>query len=167
MIKYALICECDYEFESWFRSSDTYDEQVKSGLVECPRCQSTHVQKALMAPAVSTSKRQERVQASQAIESAAQDTNTQDAAAPDNSAPVAILDPQQVEIREMIRTVHKKLTENATDVGENFSNEARKMHDGDTEKRSIYGRASLDEIKSLAEDGIAVMPLPTLPDDQN
>ncbi|WP_300528302.1 DUF1178 family protein [Maricaulis sp.] len=59
MIKYALLCDEEHKFEAWFSSSDGYDEQVKRGLVECPHCGSTQVRKALMAPAVSTSRKKE------------------------------------------------------------------------------------------------------------
>lgn len=59
MIKYALVCDQDHEFEAWFSNSDSYDEQVARGLVECPHCGSIEVRKALMAPAVRTSRRKE------------------------------------------------------------------------------------------------------------
>lgn len=59
MIKYALVCDQDHEFEAWFSNSDGYDAQAERGLVECPHCGSTTVRKALMAPAVSTSRRKE------------------------------------------------------------------------------------------------------------
>lgn len=56
MIRYALICDQEHEFEAWFRNSEDFDVQAESGLVECPHCGSTHVRKAIMAPAVSTSR---------------------------------------------------------------------------------------------------------------
>lgn len=59
MIKYALICAEEHAFEAWFSSSDGYEDQVARGLVECPHCGSTSVRKALMAPAVATSRRRE------------------------------------------------------------------------------------------------------------
>ncbi|WP_203295066.1 DUF1178 family protein [Maricaulis parjimensis] len=59
MIRYALICDAAHEFEAWFSSSDSYDEQAAKGLVECPHCGTTSVRKALAAPAVSTSRARE------------------------------------------------------------------------------------------------------------
>jgi hypothetical protein len=59
MIKYALICELEHEFEGWFSSSSAYDEQAGAGLVECPECGTSQVRKALMAPAVKTSRSRE------------------------------------------------------------------------------------------------------------
>src|SRR5262245_6679198 len=57
MIRYALACDEGHAFESWFASSATYDRQVKRGLVSCPVCNSTKVEKAIMAPRVAGTKR--------------------------------------------------------------------------------------------------------------
>ncbi|WP_412546510.1 DUF1178 family protein [Maricaulis sp. MIT060901] len=59
MIKYALLCDQDHEFEAWFSNSASYDDQVARNLVECPHCGSLDVRKALMAPAVRTSRERE------------------------------------------------------------------------------------------------------------
>lgn len=53
MIRYALTCDHDHGFETWFASSADYDAQVERGLVECPVCGSVQVRKQIMAPAVS------------------------------------------------------------------------------------------------------------------
>ena len=76
-------------------------------------------------------------------------------------------DETQQQMRAMIRELHEKLTENSTDVGENFTDEARKIHSGEAPERSIHGRASLDEAKALIEEGIPVLPLPVPPDERN
>ena len=170
MIKYSLICENDHEFESWFAGADSFDTQVKRGFVECPECQSRLVTKALMAPAVSTSKRKNATRAMAAMESAAAAaaaaSPTPATPAP-AAAPMALVDEKQREMRAMIRELHQKLTENSTDVGENFSKEARAMHDGETPQRSIHGKATFEEARALAEEGIPGLPLPALPDDRN
>jgi hypothetical protein len=59
MIKYALVCDMGHTFESWFSDSASFDTQAKRGFVECPQCQSKQVTKAMMAPAVSTSRKRE------------------------------------------------------------------------------------------------------------
>lgn len=59
MIRYALRCDRDHEFEAWFSSSDAFDDQIERDLVQCPECGSSEVHKALMAPAVSTSRKRE------------------------------------------------------------------------------------------------------------
>ena len=81
--------------------------------------------------------------------------------------PVALLDESQQALRAMVRDLHEKLTENSTDVGDRFTSEARDMHSGDAPIRAIHGRATLDEAKALVEEGVPVMPLPTLPDEWN
>lgn len=158
MIKYALVCENGHGFESWFSNSEGYETQAKRGFVDCPHCGSTKVQKALMAPAVSTSKRRARNDAAEAAPAPAP------AAAP---KPVAILDEKQRALREAIRELHAKITESTVDVGAEFSEEARRMHQGEAPTRAIRGQASFEEAKELWEEGIPVMPIPPLPDERN
>ena len=50
MIRYALQCDHNHEFESWFQNSAAYDKQAKRSLVTCPVCGSAKVDKAIMAP---------------------------------------------------------------------------------------------------------------------
>jgi hypothetical protein len=158
MIKYALICDADHTFESWFPDSASYDKQVKRGLVACPICDSVKVSKAIMAPNVAR-KDKDRVAV------ANDDTATLPAAAPAQN--IALLDEQQQQLRGMIRELHEKIVANSDDVGENFPEEARKMHEGETPARSIRGKASFEEARELLEDGIPVLPIPDLPEERN
>ena len=176
MIKYALICDQGHTFESWFSNAEGYETQVKRGFVECPTCQSKQVSKAMMAPAVSTSRRKEAIAAQtaaktaaamQAHSAAAASAPPTPAAAPEPAQSVALLDESQQALRAMVRELHEKLTENSTDVGDRFTTEARDMQSGDTPLRPIHGRATLEQAKALIEDGVPVMPLPTLPDEWN
>ena len=169
MIKYSLVCESAHGFESWFPDSASYDTQVKRGLVECPTCQSKQISKALMAPAVSTSRRKEAHREAMQAAAVAEAAPAPAAAAvpPAPQQPVALLDERQQAVRAMIRELHDKLTENSTDVGSSFPEEARRMHDGETPQRSIHGQATFEEAKALVEEGIPVLPLPVLPDDRN
>ena len=173
MIKYALICDQGHTFESWFSNAEGYDTQVKRGFVECPTCQTKQVSKAMMAPSVSTSRRKEAIRAQTAAMAAAA-TQAQAASAPpapavatEPSQPVALLDESQQALRAMVRELHEKLTENSTDVGDRFTTDARDMQSGEAPMRAIHGRATLDEAKALIEEGVPVMPLPTLPDEWN
>ncbi|HET9414486.1 MAG TPA: DUF1178 family protein [Pseudolabrys sp.] len=160
MIRYALICQQGHEFESWFQDSATYDKQAKRGLVSCPHCGSAKVEKAIMAPRLSaTTKRR-----SKAIE--APETAPEAAPAP-APAPVAMISPQEQEIRAKLKELRDHLTKNADNVGPKFPEEARKMHYGEIEHRSIYGVASPEEAKELSEEGIEFHPLPSLPDERN
>lgn len=160
MIRYALICKQGHEFESWFQDSAAYDKQAKRGLVSCPHCGSAKVEKAIMAPRLSaTTKRR-----SKAIE--APETAPEAAPAP-APAPVAMISPQEQEIRAKLKELRDHLTKNADNVGAKFPEEARKMHYGEIDHRSIYGVASPEEAKELSEEGIEFHPLPSLPDERN
>jgi hypothetical protein len=171
MIRYALVCDQHHEFESWFANSAAYDKQVKRGLVTCPSCGSAKVEKALMAPRLARSHaplRQEgpeEAQPSQKKETPAQ--QAPDAAPEAMSRPVAMMTPQEQEFRRKLRELRDHLVKNAENVGSRFPEEARKMHYGETEHRSIYGIASAQDAEALHEEGIAFSALPVLPDDRN
>ena len=87
--------------------------------------------------------------------------------APAAPSPVAMLSPQEQEFRKKLKELRDHLTQNADNVGKKFPEEARKMHYGDIEHRSIYGEASTDEAKKMLEEGIEFHPLPVLPDEKN
>ena len=160
MIKYALICEADHEFESWFPDSASYDKQAKRGLVTCPVCDSSKVSKAIMSPNVARKDKDRAI--------AADNDDSPTPAAPAQQAQnIALLDEQQQQLRGMIRELHEKIVASTDDVGENFPEEARKMHDGETPARSIRGKASFEEARELLEDGIPVLPIPDLPEERN
>ena len=158
MIRYALICQQGHQFESWFQDSAAYDKQAKRGLVSCPHCGSAKVEKAIMAPRLSaTAKKRGKT-----IE-----TPEPTSAPAPASAPVAMISPQEQEIRAKLKELRDHLVKNADDVGAKFPEEARKMHYGETEHRSIYGVATPEEAKELSEEGIEFHPLPSLPDERN
>ncbi|WP_315735242.1 MULTISPECIES: DUF1178 family protein [unclassified Bradyrhizobium] len=160
MIRYALRCERDHTFESWFQSSSTYDSQVKRKLVECPTCGSTKVEKAIMAPRIVSKKGREAVP----VPVPASPTPAQEVIPPGSTA---LMMAQERELRAKLKELRDHIVKNADDVGERFPTEARKMHYGETEHRPIYGEASLDEARELIEEGIEVAPIPVLPDDRN
>jgi len=160
MIRYALACDEGHAFESWFANSATYDRQVKRGLVSCPVCNSTKVEKAIMAPRLSATARKQRAPVEASAPAA-------EVAAPVPAAPVAMISPQEQEFRSKLKELHDHLTKNADNVGAKFPEEARKMHYGETEHRSIYGVASPEEAKELSEEGVEFHPLPVLPDERN
>ena len=161
MIRYALICQQGHQFESWFQDSAAYDKQAKRGLVSCPHCGSAKVEKAIMAPRLSATAKKR----SKAIE--APETAPRRPAPAPAPAPVAMISPQEQEIRAKLKELRDHLTKNADNVGAKFPEEARKMHYGEIEHRSIYGVASPEEAKELSEEGIEFHPLPSLPDERN
>ena len=89
------------------------------------------------------------------------------ATAPATPAPVAMMSPQEHELRKKLKEIREHLTKNADYVGQKFPEEARKMHYGEIEHRSIYGEASPDQAKELHDEGIEFHPLPVLPDERN
>jgi hypothetical protein len=161
MIKYALVCDKLHEFESWFPDSAAHDKQAKRKLIACPQCGSTAVEKAIMAPQIAGARK--RV----AVAEPVTETPTPTETAPAEKAPVAMLSPQESEFRAKLKELRDHLTKNADNVGAKFPEEARKMHYGEIEHRSIYGEASPQEAKDLAEEGIEFHPLPILPDERN
>ncbi|MFC7705675.1 DUF1178 family protein [Plastorhodobacter daqingensis] len=133
MIRFALRCDKDHSFESWFQSGAAYDTLRAGGHVSCPSCGSSRIEKQLMAPAVRPSEK-----------------------APALAAPA---DPQQ----EALAALRREIEANATYVGMNFATEARAMHAGEREARAIYGEARPEEARALIEEGVPVAPLPFLP----
>jgi hypothetical protein len=162
MIRYRLVCAKKHEFESWFANSAAFDKQSKRGLVACPDCGSTKVEKMLMTPSVGRSTKG-RAAAPEVPAAAAPAPAPTDAPA----APVAMMSPQERELRSKLKELREHLVKNAENVGRRFPEEARKMHYGEIEHRSIYGEASPKEAKELYEEGIEFHPLPVLPDERN
>jgi hypothetical protein len=163
MIRYALACAKGHAFESWFQNSAAYDKQAKRGLVECPVCGDTKVEKALMTPKLSGTKKRSMpaLPAPDAVPASAVP------APAEPSAPVAMMSPQEREFRAKLKELREHVIKNADNVGSKFPEEARKMHYGETEHRSIYGEASPQEAKELYEEGVEFHPLPVLPDERN
>ncbi len=161
MIRYALICEQGHGFESWFQDFAAYDKQAKRKLIACPHCGSAKVEKAIMAPRLSSSSKKRTAPTEAVVPPVAAPEKAQE------KAPVAMISPQEQELRAKLKELREHLTKNADDVGQKFPEEARKMHYGEIEHRSIYGVASPDEAKDLAEEGIEFHPLPILPDERN
>lgn len=155
MIRYDLRCAGGHGFDGWFRSSDDFDAQARRGLLACPVCGSAEVEKTLMAPAVRLRSAAAPVEAAPA------------SAVPDGAQPVALVDERQAKLRGMLSELRAQLTANSEDVGERFPEVARQMHAEEIEKRSVYGKASPEDARALAEEGIEIHPLPGFPDDLN
>lgn len=141
MISFSLSCDNDHEFDGWFRSNDDFEAQKKRGLVSCPVCHSTRIDKALMAPAVASGR---------------------------DSGKVALaMGEDQRKAMVRLKQMVERMRAEADYVGDKFAEEARKIHFGEVQARGIYGEATLDEARNLAEEGVEFMPLPTFPDDKN
>jgi hypothetical protein len=141
VIHYSLVCDKSHKFDGWFANAAAYDAQHKRGLVTCPICMSTAVDKALMAPTVSR--------------------------AESEKVSLSIGHPQHRQLREAMLALRNKVTSEADYVGDKFAEEARKIHFKEVDPRGIYGEATREEVAALIEDGVDFMPLPALKEDHN
>ena len=135
MIRFSLKCSHDHSFESWFQSSEAYENLAAAGMLSCIDCGDSRIVKSLMTPKLSSTK----------IKS---ETSL---AAPKSDKEKALA------------KLKAEVEKNSDYVGMNFASEARAMHDGEQPTRSIYGEARPEEAKALIEDGIRVAPLPFMP----
>ena len=149
MIRYALACADGHAFESWFRDSASFEKQLRRGLVGCPECASTRVEKAIMAPAVLGAAR------------------PRSEIATPLAPPEPLLDDRRTRMRAAVVELRREIEARTDDVGVNFPEVARAMHRGDAPERAIRGRASLEDAKALVDEGVGVMPMPALADELN
>ena len=147
---FDLRCEQGHVFEGWFSSLDNYESQESRGLIRCPVCDSHHVQRKLSAP---------RLNVSHLRDSDKTPVRQTEAVAAPASAQLAQFQAQMLQhVRRLIR--------NTENVGDRFVEEVRLMHEGEIAERAIRGTASIEERQQLAEEGIAVMPIPDFLDDE-
>lgn len=162
MIRYALACDNGHEFESWFPSSASYDAQAAGGFVSCPVCGSAGVEKRMMAPSLGR-----KGASTKEAPSAPRENEAAPALPVPATQPMALMSERDMAVRAMMRAVREHVTKTADYVGPTFADEARKMHYGDIEHRSIYGESTPDDTRALIEEGIEIHPLPTMPDERN
>jgi hypothetical protein len=155
MIHYQLQCRQAHAFDGWFKDSATFEEQARRQLVECPECGDTKVERALMAPAVA--KRQDLAVAEPQSPQVRQKPEAP--VAPDKLAGGRV----PAQMLAVLQRIRAEVEKNCDYVGAQFTDEARKMHRGETEHRGIYGEATEEQAQSLAEDGISVGRIPWVP----
>jgi hypothetical protein len=145
-----LRCQHDHAFEGWFAGEQDFQDQLQRNLVQCPLCGDSLVRKVLSAPRLNLGACEPRpVSASDKLDSAPVSAG-EPSKAPAPSLPAAMLQ------------ALRKVVAQAEDVGPRFADEARRMHQGDVPERAIRGQASAEEAAQLLDEGIAVLPLPTL-----
>ena len=137
MIVFDLRCGGGHVFEAWFGSSAAYESQRAGGLLACPICGDSGVEKAVMAPNVAA-KGNRRAELA-----------TQKPGAPE---PVKA-------VLAKIAEAQAATLEKSEWVGGSFATRARAMHDGDEASALIHGQATPQEARELVEDGVSVMPL--------
>ena len=136
MIKYKLRCRCKAEFEGWFPSSKEYTKQKNKGMINCPMCDSTAVDKAIMAPNVKMSKPKGQ---------------------PDDYMVMG------ESAESILRKLNKKIKKDFQDVGKNFAKEARKAAKGKRDQK-FYGKATKEETNQLLDEGIDLFQVPDYKD---
>ncbi|WP_322997230.1 DUF1178 family protein [Castellaniella sp.] len=156
---FDLACEHDHVFEGWFASQESYDDQLAQALVRCPICQSSQITRRVSAPHLNLSHLRQSPTRDAPQESATPAVpKGQTAVAAPSSHQLAKL---QAEVLRQVRNIVRQ----TEDVGSRFADEARRMHEGETKERPIRGTASIEECRELAEDGISIMPIPDILDD--
>lgn len=125
MILFTLRCAHGHEFEGWFRDGDGFEAQHKAGEIGCPHCGDTSVEKAVMAPRLGRSQ---------------------------EAKPLAI---SPAQLRAALSELRRQIESNCDYVGTRFAEEARRIHYGETDPRGIYGEASDEESRKLADEGIS------------
>ena len=141
MIKYSLVCKkCDLTFDSWFSSSSEYEKLKKKNLLNCHNCNSTHVQKNLMAPKLINNN--QKIRHGQKLK-------------------------KLQKIKETIKDYQKFIKKNFRYVGDNFAYEARSIHYNNKKEKNIYGHASKEDLKELNSEGIETQIIPWIEDKNN
>ena len=152
MIAFDLSCSGGHCFEGWFASSADFEAQRSGGLIACPMCNDAIVHKALSVPNVG--RKGNQVQPAAKIVSAPVEAATGEVM----NAPT--LPPKMVEMMQKLATAQSEMLKESQWVGGEFAETARAIHYGEETDRLIHGETSFDEAVSLAEEGIAVAPLP-------
>ena len=138
MIKYNLTCKCSCTFDSWFATSEEFERLMKNKMITCIECNSNKVNKSIMAPNVSGSKKKSE-----------QDVKF------------------QKNIKKKILEYQKFIKENCRYVGDNFAREARSIHYDKKETKGIYGKVTEEEMEELDEEGIETTTIPWLDNTEN
>ena len=142
MIKYRLYCKsCANNFDSWFATSKEFEKLKNKKLLSCPKCNSIKIKKSLMAPSIINKK---------------------------NSN--ILNQKKHIEIKNKLKEYKKFIVKNFEYVGYNFAYEARSVHYSNKKnkkRKGIYGKASIKEVKELAEEGIESEIIPWVNDKEN
>ncbi len=132
MIKYILKCSNKHEFESWFSDSNEFDKLKTKKLLECIYCSSKQINKSIMAPMVSSGKKNEIYEKK-----------------------INLLNEKNklIELRGFIE-------KNFEYVGENFTKRVREMYYDKKSKKTIYGTTTKKEREELSDEGIELISVP-------
>ena len=159
MIKYKLKCKSIYcseqnEFDGWFQSIEAFENQMQSGLINCPICGDDNIIKLLATPNVRKSKHK-----------ISKNIEFQNASGVSNSEKSYLGNEKIKNITTMLRTIKKEIQKNSMFVGDEFVSKARSMKEGKIKERPIHGHGTKKEVQELRDEGIDVVNFPWIPDD--
>jgi hypothetical protein len=153
MIHYQLRCATGHEFDGWFKDSDGFEIQAASGFVACPSCGSIEVERALMTPGIPR-KGKELIPAPMPVP----------APLPEGAVGLPAAGGVMPDsVRAALHKLREEVEKNCDYVGADFAEEARRIHNGETAPRGIYGESTDEEAEALEEDGIAFARIPWAP----
>ena len=140
MIIYDLVCDKEHRFEGWFRNSEDFTSQQTSGLLTCPMCNSSHIQKVPSGGHLQSQSRDKP------------EREKNDRTEIERQAYVQYS-------RQVMEKLNSFIEKNFQDVGNRLPEEARKIHYGESDLRNIRGTASAQDVQELEEEGIELIAL--------
>jgi len=148
MIIFNLKCTSNHAFEGWFKNKDEFERQISTNMVCCPQCGSDDVIKIPTASRINTHP------SKNLSHSTTMSSN---------------VSPQEIKMisEQFTENLNNYIEKNFSYVGEDFPEEARKIHYGESEPKNIYGYADQNDVKNLSEEGITVVNLNAKPSDKN
>jgi hypothetical protein len=162
MILFDIKCSDGHIFEAWFQNNEAYEQQIDNDLVECPLCGCTKTSKSLMSPNISA--KGEIIREAYQSEQDSEDHKVTVSAHSNSSKEVSSDDVKRA-LDHMHNTMSKfrrQVEKSCEYVGDDFADEARKIHAGESEKRGIYGETTISQTEELLEEGIDILPVPGL-----
>ena len=134
---FNLQCQYGHFFEGWFRSGDDFDSQSSKGILVCPICEDNIISRIPSAAHIQSTR-----------SSSTNDSNNENNKNIDQ------------EVKKKLLEVTQQILQESENVGDQFANEARRIHRKEAEARTIHGTATLDESRELKDEGIDILTIP-------
>lgn len=149
MIIYDLSCDNNHQFEGWFHNAKAFETQLEGELICCPQCDSVNVRRVPSAVAIGGYHTEQKECSS----------------SPSQSSQTTAVMPVGTQAMAMYRQLVQAIVRQSEDVGTAFADEARKIHYNEAPERPIRGQATVEECKALCDEGINVVQLPQIRDE--
>lgn len=157
MIHYQLRCGQSHGFDGWFKDSASFEKQSRRGLIECPECGGTDVERALMSPSLT---KREQLPAPVAQPPVSAEATV---VPPGKALEKQVAGHVPAQMLAALQRMRAEVEKNCDYVGPNFADQARAMSRGEVEPKGIYGEATEEQVESLADEGISVAKIPWVP----